>query len=70
MSNRSISATLAGSKSELIDKPLPKDDPKQRKPNIDRAKKLLGWEPVIDRKEGLKRTMAFFKEKMTKTGKL
>jgi dTDP-glucose 4,6-dehydratase len=61
---------LAGSKSEIIYKPLPKDDPKQRKPNISRAKELLGWEPVVGRTEGLKRTMEFFKEKMKRTGKL
>lgn len=61
---------LAGSKSEIVYKPLPKDDPKQRKPNIARAKELLGWEPVVGRTEGLKRTMEFFKEKMKRTGKL
>jgi dTDP-glucose 4,6-dehydratase len=61
---------LAGSKSQIVTKPLPKDDPKQRKPNIARAKSLLGWEPVVGRSEGLKRTMAFFKEKMKQTGKL
>jgi dTDP-glucose 4,6-dehydratase len=61
---------LAGSKSEIVYKPLPKDDPKQRKPNIARAKELLGWEPVVGRTEGLKRTMDFFKEKMKRTGKL
>lgn len=61
---------LAGSKSQIVTKPLPKDDPKQRKPNIARAKALLGWEPVVGRSEGLKRTMAFFKEKMKQTGKL
>jgi dTDP-glucose 4,6-dehydratase len=62
--------TLAGSKSELIYKPMPMDDPKQRKPNIERAKKLLGWEPVVGRSEGLKKTMEFFKTKMKQTGKL
>jgi dTDP-glucose 4,6-dehydratase len=61
---------LAGSKSEIVYKPLPKDDPKQRKPNIARAKELLGWEPVVGRTEGLKRTMDFFIEKMKRTGKL
>lgn len=61
---------LAGSKSEIVYRDLPKDDPKQRKPNIARAKELLGWEPVVGRSEGLKRTMEFFKEKMKRTGKL
>ena len=40
--------------------PLPQDDPKQRQPNIERAKKLLGWEPKIPLAEGLKRTVAYF----------
>lgn len=42
-------------------KPLPTDDPKRRRPNISRAKEILGWEPKIDRKEGLKRTYEYFK---------
>ncbi len=40
--------------------PLPQDDPKQRKPNIERAKELLGWEPTVPLAEGLKRTAAYF----------
>lgn len=43
-------------------KPLPTDDPKRRRPNITRAKEILGWEPKIDRKEGLKRTYEYFKK--------
>jgi dTDP-glucose 4,6-dehydratase len=39
---------------------LPEDDPKVRKPDIGRARKLLGWEPKVDRSEGLKRTLAYF----------
>ena len=42
--------------------PLPKDDPKQRQPNIDRAKKLLGWQPTIPLAEGLNKTVAYFAE--------
>lgn len=61
---------LAGSKSEIVAKPLPADDPKQRKPNITRAQKLLGWEPKVDRVEGLKRAMDYFRDKMAKTGRL
>jgi dTDP-glucose 4,6-dehydratase len=52
---------LTGSKSKVVYKPLPQDDPKQRKPDITKAQTLLGWEPKIDRKEGLKRTLAYFK---------
>jgi dTDP-glucose 4,6-dehydratase len=51
---------LTGSKSPIDYRPLPQDDPKVRKPDISRARKLLGWEPKIDRHEGLKRTLAFF----------
>ena len=57
---------LAGSKSQIAFKPLPQDDPKVRQPDISRAKKVLGWEPVVGRAEGLKRTMDFFKKKMGK----
>jgi dTDP-glucose 4,6-dehydratase len=52
---------LTGSNSKIIFQPLPQDDPKQRKPNIDKAKQILGWQPTIDRKEGLRRTLEYFK---------
>ena len=55
---------VTGSKSKIIYKPLPPDDPKQRKPNIELARKLLGWEPKIDRAEGLKMTLEYFKDKV------
>ena len=48
---------LTGSKSEIVYKPLPSDDPKQRRPDISKAKALLGWEPKIQLKEGLLRTV-------------
>ncbi len=57
---------LSGSKSEIEYKPLPQDDPKVRKPDISRAKKLLGWEPKVGRAEGLKRTMDYFRTKVGK----
>ncbi len=44
--------------------PLPKDDPRQRRPDITRAQKLLGWEPTVPLKEGLKRTVAYFAERI------
>jgi dTDP-glucose 4,6-dehydratase len=53
---------LTGSKSKIVFEPLPQDDPKQRQPNITKAQNILGWEPKIDRHEGLKRTLAYFKE--------
>ncbi len=52
---------LTGTNQKLISKPLPQDDPKQRKPNIDKARSILGWEPKVDRAEGLKITYEFFK---------
>jgi len=50
-----------GSKSKIVYKPLPVDDPKVRQPNISKAKNILGWGPKVDRAEGLKRTIHFFK---------
>jgi len=53
---------LTGSKSEIIFKSLPADDPVQRKPDISLAKEQLGWNPKIDFKEGLEKTIHYFKE--------
>lgn len=53
-----------GSKTEMIRKPLPQDDPKQRKPDISRAKELLDWTPEIPLEEGLARTIAYFKGRL------
>jgi len=52
-----------GSKSELRFEPLPQDDPTRRRPNITKAKTLLGWEPKIDLKDGLAKSLPFFKSK-------
>ena len=57
---------LTGTDNKIIYKPLPKDDPKQRCPDITRAKEILGWEPKVDRAEGLKRTYEYFKQKLDK----
>jgi len=51
---------LTRSKSKLDFLPLPKDDPKRRRPNITRAREVLGWEPTVSLKEGLKRTIDYF----------
>jgi dTDP-glucose 4,6-dehydratase len=51
---------LTGSASEIVHEPLPVDDPMQRKPDITKARELLGWEPTIDLREGLTRTIAHF----------
>ena len=52
---------LSGSKSKIIHKPLPSDDPKQRQPNIELVKTKLGWEPRVSLEDGLERTIDFFK---------
>ena len=52
---------LTGSKSKLVRMPLPADDPKQRKPDITRARTHLGWEPKVQLEDGLKETIAYFR---------
>jgi dTDP-glucose 4,6-dehydratase len=52
------------SRSKIVFKPLPQDDPKQRKPDITKAKKLLGWSPKIGLAEGLKETIAYFRKRV------
>jgi UDP-glucuronate decarboxylase len=61
---------LTGSKSKIVERPLPEDDPKQRQPNIGLAKKLLGWQPTINLDEGLKRTIAYFEALLREHGGL
>jgi dTDP-glucose 4,6-dehydratase len=53
---------LTGSKQKIIYKPLPQDDPKVRQPDITRAKAILNWEPAVSRKDGLKKTLEYFKK--------
>ncbi|MBK8839702.1 MAG: SDR family oxidoreductase [Hyphomonadaceae bacterium] len=53
---------LVGSKSKLVRQPLPADDPKQRKPDITRARSVLGWEPKVQLEDGLKETIAYFRK--------
>ena len=52
---------LAGSKSKIVHRELPVDDPKQRQPDITRARSLLGWEPEVSLEDGLKRTLEYFR---------
>jgi nucleoside-diphosphate-sugar epimerase len=49
---------------EIIFEPLPTDDPRRRRPDINRARELLGWEPKVPVAEGLPRTIAWFKERL------
>jgi len=51
---------MVGSKSKLINKPLPSDDPRQRQPDISLAKKVLDWEPTIQLQDGLRKTIDYF----------
>ncbi len=53
---------LTGSKSGLVHQPLPQDDPKQRKPDITKAKSILGWEPRVPLEEGLRETIEYFRK--------
>ncbi|MGH7894439.1 MAG: UDP-glucuronic acid decarboxylase family protein [Candidatus Binatia bacterium] len=55
---------LTGSKSEIVFRPLPVDDPKVRNPDITRARTILGWEPKVGLEEGLRQTIAYFKSKV------
>lgn len=53
---------LVGARSEIVFKPLPQDDPKQRRPDISKAKRLLGWEPHVSLEDGLKQTIEYFRK--------
>jgi dTDP-glucose 4,6-dehydratase len=57
-----ILALVNNPKAHIVNKPLPIDDPKQRQPDITKAKSILGWEPKFDRAEGLKLTYEYFKQ--------
>ena len=52
---------LSGSKTGIVKEPLPTDDPKVRRPDISRAREVLGWEPKVDLRDGLKKTMEYFR---------
>jgi len=56
---------LIGSTSKIIYRPLPVDDPRQRRPDITRARTLLGWEPTVGLEEGLKKSIEYFKTRVT-----
>ena len=56
---------LTGSKSELVKKPLPNDDPRMRKPDISKARALIGFEPKVELAEGLRLSYENFKERVS-----
>ena len=58
---------LTGSKSRIVFHPLPQNDPKVRQPDIAKARKVLGWEPKVNRQEGLRRTLDYFQKKLSTT---
>jgi UDP-glucuronate decarboxylase len=60
---------MTGSRSKIVFKPLPQDDPLQRKPDITRAREQLGWHPVVQLREGLEKTIAYFDEKLAGDGR-
>ena len=60
---------MTGSKSKIVYKPLPTDDPKQRRPDITRARTLLKWEPKVDLDEGLVKTIDYFRRKVVTTAR-
>jgi UDP-glucuronate decarboxylase len=55
---------MVGSKSKLVFLPLPADDPRQRQPDITKARELLGWQPTIALEAGLERTIDYFRRKI------
>jgi len=55
---------ITGSKSRIVERPLPVDDPKVRQPDITRARTILGWEPKVPLREGLDTTIAYFRKKL------
>ena len=55
---------VTNSKSKIVYKPLPQDDPKQRRPDITKAKKILKWEPKVPLAEGMAKTIEYFRTKV------
>jgi UDP-glucuronate decarboxylase len=59
---------FTGSRSKIIHRPLPQDDPRQRQPDISKAQEILGWTPKIELKDGLKTTISYFEKMLAETG--
>jgi dTDP-glucose 4,6-dehydratase len=58
--------TLTGNQSPIVFRPLPEDDPRRRRPDITRARQVLGWEPKVTRSEGLRETLPYFREELAR----
>jgi dTDP-glucose 4,6-dehydratase len=63
---REVLALIPESKSKIVHQPMPPDDPKIRRPDITRAKQILGWEPKVSRSEGLKKMIDFYRDSLLK----
>ena len=63
-------AEMCGRKIEIAYRPLPQDDPTQRRPDITRAHELLGWQPTVDLRQGLERTVPYFSERMQRFARI
>jgi dTDP-glucose 4,6-dehydratase len=61
---------VTGSKSQIRYEPLPQDDPKQRRPDITKARRLLQWEPKIDLETGLRKSLDYFKKALAEEAAL
>ena len=59
---------LTGSRSKIVHRPLPQDDPRQRRPDISEAERVLGWRPTVALKEGLTKTIPYFEELLSREG--
>jgi UDP-glucuronate decarboxylase len=57
-----LAIEMTGSRSKIVHRPRPEDDPRQRRPDISRAQETLGWKPKTKLKEGLSRTIAYFEQ--------
>ncbi|MCC6239721.1 MAG: SDR family oxidoreductase [Phycisphaerales bacterium] len=63
---REVLALIPGSKSKIVHQPMPPDDPKVRCPDISRARKILGWEPVVTRSEGLAKMIEYYRDQLVR----
>lgn len=61
---REVQALIPGSTSKIVHHPMPPDDPKLRRPDITRAKQILGWQPTVSRREGLTKMIEFYKDQL------